>query len=186
MIAASNLILVGPMGAGKTTIGRQLAEQLVMPFVDLDHEIEQHTGASVALIFEVEGEAAFRQREQHALQQTLDRDGIVLATGGGAILSADNRELLRQRGFVVWLDTPVAVQLDRLVREHHKRPLLQTPDREQRLTDLATFRNPLYRETADLVIASTGRHPAAATIRQFLEQISSHWQRLPDSTGVQA
>ena len=186
MIAASNLILVGPMGAGKTTIGRQLAEQLVMPFVDLDHEIEQHTGASIALIFEVEGEAAFRQREQHALQQTLDRDGIVLATGGGAILSADNRQLLSQRGFVVWLDTPVSVQLERLAREHHKRPLLQTPDREQRLTDMAIFRNPLYRESADLIITSAGRHPGAATIRHFLDKISSHWQRLPDSTGLHA
>ena len=186
MIAASNLILVGPMGAGKTTIGRHLAEQLVMPFVDLDHEIEHHTGASVALIFEVEGEAAFRQREHYALQQALQRDGIVLATGGGAILSTDNRELLRQRGFVVWLDTPVAVQLERLVREHHKRPLLQTPDREQRLTDMAALRNPLYRETADITVASIGRHPGGATIRNVLEQISSHWQRLPESTGLQA
>ncbi|MGB4858477.1 MAG: shikimate kinase [Dokdonella sp.] len=179
MIAASNLILVGPMGAGKTTIGRQLAEQLVMPFVDLDHEIEQRTGASVALIFEVEGEAAFRQRESQMLQQLLERHGILLATGGGAVLSQDNRKLMRERGFVLWLDTSVAVQLDRLARDHLKRPLLQTPDREQRLNEMAQRRNPLYAECADATVVSNGRHPGPHAIAHIVEAISSQWQRLP-------
>lgn len=182
MIAASNIILIGPMGAGKTTIGRQLAEQLVMPFVDLDHEIERHTGAAVALIFEVEDEAGFRRRESRMLRQLLERDGILLATGGGAILSPENRQLIRERGFVAWLDTPVAVQLDRLSRDHLKRPLLQTPDREQRLNDMAQLRNPLYAECADVTIASNGRQPGPNVIAHIVEEISSQWQRLPTAT----
>lgn len=186
MIAASNLILIGPMGAGKTTIGRQLAEQLVMPFVDLDHEIELHTGASVALIFEVEGEAGFRQRESRILQHMLERDGILLATGGGAVLSAGNRQMIGERGFVLWLDTPVAVQLDRLSRDHLKRPLLQTPDREQRLSEMAALRNPLYAECADLSIASTGRHLGANAVAHIVEQVSDRWQRLPTAMDVHA
>lgn len=186
MIAASNLILIGPMGAGKTTVGRQLAEQLVMPFVDLDLEIEHHTGASVALIFEVEGEAGFRQRESQMLQHLLDRDGILLATGGGAVLSQESRQLIRERGFVLWLDTPVAVQLDRLSRDHLKRPLLQTPDREQRLNEMAELRNPLYGECADLTVASNGRHPGPHAIANVVEQISRTWQRLPTATGLHA
>ncbi|MEO7916129.1 MAG: shikimate kinase, partial [Dokdonella sp.] len=159
--------------------GRHLAEQLVMPFVDLDHEIEEHTGAAVALIFEVEGEAGFRQRESDSLQRLLARDGILLATGGGAILSEENRQRMSERGFVVWLDTPVPVQLERLAREHHKRPLLQTPDREQKLEQLAAFRNPLYEASADLRIASSGRQHGPAAIRQIAHEITSHWQRLP-------
>ncbi len=186
MIAASNLILIGPMGAGKTTIGRQLAEQLVMPFVDLDHEIERHTGASVALIFEVEDEPGFRQRESQMLQHLLERDGILLATGGGAVLSAENRQLMRERGFVLWLDTSVAVQLDRLARDHLKRPLLQTPDREQRLNEMALHRNPLYAECADSAIVSNGRHPGPNAIAHIVEEISSQWQRLPKATGLHA
>lgn len=186
MIAASNLILIGPMGAGKTTIGRQLAEQLVMPFVDLDHEIEQHTGASITLIFEVEGETGFRLRESQILRHLLERDGILLATGGGAVVSPENRQLIRQRGFVLWLDTPVAVQLDRLSRDHLKRPLLQTPDREQRLNDMALNRNPLYAECADLAVISTGRHPGPNAIAHVVEKISSRWQRLPTATDMHA
>lgn len=177
MHSASNLILIGPMGAGKTTVGRHLAEQLELPFVDLDHEIEAQTGATIPLIFELEGEVGFRQRESQVLERVLRRDGILLATGGGAVLGESNRQRLRERGFVVWLDTPVPVQLDRLAREHHKRPLLQTPDRRQKLEDLAIVRNPLYRETAHLVVASTGRHHGATTTRQLAELLPQHWER---------
>src|SRR5690242_8061931 len=101
MNPAPNLFLVGPMGAGKTTVGRQIAELFRMPFIDLDHEIEAHTGAAIGLIFEIEGEAGFRRREHAALADYAARNGIVLATGGGAILDSDNRRLLRSRGFVI-------------------------------------------------------------------------------------
>lgn len=149
MNPASNLILIGPMGAGKSCIGRRLAEQFALPFIDADREIEQRTGASVATIFECEGEPGFRARERAVLAGMLDARGVVLATGGGAVLDSDNRRLLRETGFVVHLHVSVEQQLERLARDH-TRPLLARADRDQVLHDMAASREPLYAEVADL------------------------------------
>lgn len=176
MNPAPNLFLVGPMGAGKTTIGRQIADLFRMPFLDLDHEIEAHTGVQVSLIFELEGEAGFRRRESQMLAELAARNGLVLATGGGAVLNADNRRLLRERGFVIWLDTPVEAQLARLGRDR-QRPLLQTPDRRERLDRLAAERNPLYAEVADLTLRSSGVGNSTRVTHDLLDLLEARWQR---------
>ena len=176
MNPAPNLFFIGPMGAGKTTIGRQIAELFRMPFLDLDHEIEAHTGAQVSLIFELEGEPGFRRRESQMLAALVARNGLVLATGGGAVLSADNRRLLRERGFVIWLDTPVEAQLARLGRDR-QRPLLQTPDRRERLDRLAAERNPLYAEIADLTLHSSGVGNCTRVTHDLLDLLEARWQR---------
>ena len=176
MNPAPSLFLIGPMGAGKTTVGRQIAELFRMPFVDLDHEIEAHTGAAVGLIFELEGEAGFRRRESAALAESAARNGIVLATGGGAILDADNRSLLRARGFVIWLDASVDAQLARLARDR-QRPLLQAPDRRERLEKLARERNPLYAQIADLRLPSAGVGNSVLAAHDLLDLLEARWQR---------
>ena len=177
MNPAANLVLVGPMGAGKSTIGKRLARRFGLPFVDLDREIETRCGARIALIFEHEGEAGFREREHAALQRALSASGRVIATGGGAVLRADNRALMRAGGFVVWLRADVEQQLHRL-RNDTSRPLLATPDREQRLRDMATLRDPLYREVADLVFQSSQAHVGAAADR-LGRILMRRWQRPP-------
>ena len=176
MNPAPNLFLVGPMGAGKSTIGRALAAALELPFVDLDHEIEQRTGAAISLIFDREGEAGFRMRETTLLREQAACTGIVLATGGGAVLSAENRQLLRERGFVVWLGADVDTQLSRLAHAR-KRPLLATPDRRRTLQDLARTRDPLYAEVADLHLSSTGRGCGAQLVADLVERVQAAWQR---------
>lgn len=175
MNPSSNLFLIGPMGAGKSSIGRRLAQHFDIPCVDLDAFIEERTGASVATIFDIEGESGFRRRESDLLAQVSGRSGIVLATGGGAVLVPANRRMLRDRGFVVWLETGIEQQMQRLARDR-KRPLLDAPDRRERLEQLARERDPVYRELADLAVHSTGescRH-AANRIATLLEQ---YWQR---------
>lgn len=161
MNPSRNLFLIGPIGAGKTTIGRKLAEHFRLPFFDLDAEIETHTGVDVPLIFDIEGEPGFRRRESALLVECSARDGVVLATGGGVVLDAHNRELLKTRGFVVWLQTDVAQQLQRLARDRH-RPLLQAQDRRERLQEMAQQRDPLYRDVADLIVPSHMHTPARA------------------------
>ncbi|MDB2384365.1 shikimate kinase AroK [Endozoicomonas sp.] len=146
-----NIYLIGPMGAGKTTIGRMLASELNMPFMDSDHEVEARSGANIPWIFDVEGEEGFRQREKQVIADLCAERGIVMATGGGAVKKADNRKRLRASGFVVYLHTPVRVQLERTAKDK-QRPLLQRPDREQILTTLLTDREPLYRDIADLTL----------------------------------
>ena len=175
MNPAPNLFLIGPMGAGKTTIGRRVAEHLSLPFHDLDHVIETQTGATIPLIFEVEGEAGFRRRERAALADMVAHDGIVLATGGGAVLDAGNRALLAARGFVVWLETTVEQQLARLARDR-KRPLLAAPDRRERLEAMALVRNPLYREIADLRLAPSCDHVPQVTT-ELLHELERIWRR---------
>lgn len=135
------------MGAGKTTIGRQLADILHWEFVDSDHEIEARTGADIPWIFDIEGEAGFRQREAAVIDCLTQRRRIVLATGGGAVMLPENRRCLHERGTVVYLETPVERSLERTARDHH-RPLLQTADPRARLTELLRIRDPLYREVA--------------------------------------
>ena len=149
MNAMSNIILVGSMGAGKTTNGKWLAKQLGKTFIDLDSLIEMNTGSSISLIFELEGEAGFRKRESSALAEVLATNNQVIATGGGAILSAENRALMQQRGIVVFLNIPPEMQLQRLMKDT-KRPLMQTEDRALRLQQLAKERTSLYLECADL------------------------------------
>jgi len=163
MNPAANLILVGPMGAGKSCIGRRLAEHYALRLVDADREIEQRTGASVATIFECEGEAGFRARERDLLAALLSGPGHVIATGGGAVLAEDNRRLLCTRGFVVHLQVSVDHQLQRLSRDR-TRPLLQREDREAVLHALAAERAALYADVADLVFATDGLSASEAAV----------------------
>lgn len=160
-----NLFLVGPMGAGKTTIGRQLARLLKREFLDSDREIELRTGVNIPLIFELEGEPGFRARERGVIDELTQLPEIVLATGGGAILDPDNRRHLGERGVVVYLETSVDQQLARTGRDRN-RPLLQTEDPKRRLEDLLAIRDPLYREIADITVLTDGR-----TARDVVNQI---------------
>lgn len=181
MQAAHNIILVGPMGAGKSSLGRRIARRLGMQFVDLDEEIERQTGASVSTIFACEGEAGFRAREHAALASCLERDGQVLATGGGAVLDPRSRALMRQRGFVVHLQVALPAQLRRLARDR-SRPLLQGDDREATLRQLAHARGPLYREVAHLEF-DTANDAAPAAAARLARALSAAWPGAPDSAG---
>ena len=146
-----NIYLVGPMGAGKTTVGRHLAELLGREFVDSDHEIERKTGANIPWIFEKEGEPGFRAREISVIEELTLRPNLVLATGGGAVMQMANRDALKQRGIVIYLYTPVELQIQRTYRDKN-RPLLQVENPEQKLRELLTLRDPLYREVAHYII----------------------------------
>lgn len=170
-----NVYLIGPMGSGKTTVGQRVAQLLGLEFLDCDHELENRTGASVALIFDVEGEAGFRDRETRMLEELTARRGVLLATGGGVVLSQRNRELLRRSGLVVYLSTSVAQQIKRLRRDR-SRPLIQTSDRRERLRRLADERNPLYEELADIDFPSRDRSPDISA-RKLAELISEHMNR---------
>jgi|SRR6185312_5528879 len=176
MNPAANLFFVGPMGAGKSTIGRRVAELLGMPFFDLDHEVETHCGADIPLIFELEGEAGFRQRESAVLAELATRRGIALATGGGAVLADVNRRLLQAHGFVVYLETTVDEQLQRLSRDR-KRPLLAAPDRRERLSGLAAQREALYREVADYTLRAGHRGSTAQVAQRLAAALEKSWQR---------
>ena len=146
-----SIFLIGPMGAGKSTSGRLLARTLGMKFIDSDKVIETRTGASIPLIFEVEGESGFRQREKAVIDELTQQHGIVLATGGGSVLARENREALHNRGIVVYLFASVDHQMERTAHDQN-RPLLQTTDRRGTLESLMQIRDPLYRQTAHLTI----------------------------------
>ena len=148
------------MGSGKTAVGRQLAERLGLQFADSDAEIESRTGVDIAYIFEREGEAGFRVRERDMIDELTKRDGIVLATGGGAILFPENRERLAARGTVVFLDATIEQQLERTRRGRH-RPLLATGDPRARLEELMGARDPLYRSIAAITVTTDGRRLSA-------------------------
>jgi len=164
-----NIFFVGPMGAGKTTIGRQLARGLGRPFYDSDKEIEAHTGADIPLIFELEGEAGFRSREKTMIDELTSRSGVVLATGGGAVLDPDNRRHLAGRGFVIYLSAPIEQLFQRTSRDS-RRPLLQTENPRQKLEEILAVRDPLYREIADLVLV-TDNKPVRNVTTQLLKKI---------------
>ena len=164
-----NVILVGPMGAGKSTIGRLLAKELHLPFKDSDKEIEVRTGADIPWIFDVEGEQGFREREQTVIADLCHEDGLVLATGGGAVLRPANREALRAGGRVVYLHTSVEQQLERTARDRN-RPLLRTANPGQVLRELMALRDPLYREIADVII-ETDQRPPRLVVQEVLGRL---------------
>jgi shikimate kinase len=157
------------MGAGKTTVGRQLAAELGKTFHDVDHEIERRTGVNIALIFEIEGEAGFRTREAQVVDQLTQLSNVVLATGGGAVLDAENRRRLASRGVVVYLHGQPRDLWNR-TRHDKSRPLLQGTDPLEKLHSLYQQRDPLYREIADIVV-DTGRQSARALLLQLLPQV---------------
>jgi shikimate kinase len=164
-----NIFLVGPMGAGKTTIGRQLAAAVGYEFEDSDHEIQRRTGVDIPTIFSYEGEPGFRQREAQVIDDLSQREGLVLATGGGVVLRPENRQHLAARGLVVYLYCSPEQQYARTARDRN-RPLLQTEDPLQRLKALMQERDPLYRQVADLVV-STEKRGAAAVVREIRKRM---------------
>ncbi len=167
MAQFENIYLIGLMGAGKTTVGRQLARTLKYPFYDSDKIIEEHTGVDIPTIFEFEGEQGFRQREHKVIYELTEIRGIVLATGGGAVLLEDNRQSLMTTGFVVYLQCSIDKILQR-TRRDTQRPLLQTKDRKQKMQRLFLERNPLYLECADFTI-DTGRIANKTVVKRILE-----------------
>ncbi len=169
MLGSSNLFLIGPMGSGKSAVGKQLARLLDLPFHDSDAEIERRTGVDIPFIFEKEGEAGFRQREREALQWLTSLDRIVLSTGGGAVLLPDNRRLLASRGCVVYLQTSITQQTER-VRQGRARPLLSNVDAAAKLGELMEHRAPLYAEIADITI-STDHRKVRNVADEILRQI---------------
>ena len=165
-----NIFLIGPMGAGKSAVGRHLARALHLSFVDSDDEIEARTGVDIPFIFEKEGEAGFRKREAAVMDDLSKMDGVVLATGGGAIVDPDSRSRLGGRGFVVYLYTTVDQQVQRTKRGR-ERPLLENTDPRATLKELLDWRDPLYREIADIVVATDGRK-VTAVANEIIEQVS--------------
>lgn len=167
--AVPNLILVGPMGAGKSTIGRLLAKELHLDFKDSDKEIEQRCGANIPWIFDVEGEVGFREREQAMLAELCASSGMVIATGGGAVLREANRSALKTGGKVIYLHASVDQQIARTARDKN-RPLLQKPNPGQILRDLMAQRDPLYREVADVVV-ETDERPPRLVVLEILDRL---------------
>lgn len=155
------IFFVGPMGAGKTTIGRHVARLLGKSFVDLDLEIEQSCGADIAWIFDVEGEAGFRKRESSMLREVAGRNNMVIATGGGAVLDSESRALMKRSGTVVYLSVEAKVLYNRM-QQDTKRPLLQGGDKKTMIESIVKERAPLYKEIADIVFDGQKKTPAVA------------------------
>lgn len=171
MIRPQNIFLVGPMGAGKSTIGRQLAQALGYEFEDSDHEIQRRTGVDIATIFEFEGESGFRNRERQVIENLAAQENMVLATGGGAVLLPENRQQLAARGFVIYLECSPEQQFARTARDK-KRPLLDTDNPQQRLRDLMEERDPIYRQVADMVV-STERRGTSSVVKEICRRLES-------------
>ncbi len=171
MLKPSRIFLVGPMGAGKTTIGRQLAHAMSLEFDDTDQEIQRRTGVDIPTIFEYEGEEGFRKREMKVIAEMVERDNIVLATGGGAVTQPENRRLLAARGYVIYLACSPEQQYERTYKDKN-RPLLQEGDPLEILRQLNAERDPLYRDVADLMVSTEGRSAQAVVkevVRHFEE-----------------
>jgi shikimate kinase len=178
---AINIVFIGPMGSGKSTIGRRVASTLAMDFIDCDQELERRLGVEVGLIFDIEGESGFRDRETRMLSELCSRKNLVIATGGGVVISPENCDIIGRRGFVIYLETPVDQQLERLCMDK-KRPLLQTSDRREKLEALALLRNPLYEQLADLTIQSTNRSLTNMT-RLVCKLIMERWTHASRAIG---
>lgn len=170
LLKVNNIFLIGPMGAGKSTIGRSLAKELKMDFFDSDEVIEQRAGADIAWIFDVEGEEGFRVREAKVIDDLSQKQNIVLATGGGAIITPENRTVLAARGTVVYLRSSLESQYER-TRRDAKRPLLHTEDVQGRLVELWEVREPLYRELADMIF-DTDKLTVKAVATQIVDFIT--------------
>jgi shikimate kinase len=173
-VKAANVFLVGLMGAGKTTVGRLLARRLKLRFFDSDREIERRCGVTIPVIFEIEGEAGFRAREEQVIAELCTVQGIVLATGGGAVLAGDNRRRLAAGGTVVYLNARPEDLYER-VRQDRNRPLLATPDPLARLRELHAERDALYRGVADLVV-DTGAQSVQCLARELVEKLEERWK----------
>jgi shikimate kinase len=170
MAEKRNIFLIGPMGAGKSTIGRELADRLHLEFFDSDQEIERRTGADIAWVFDLEGEEGFRKREEGVIEDLSEKQGIVLATGGGSVISTQVRNRLSARGVVVYLETTIDKQVARTQRDR-RRPLLQTSEEPRTvLENLAVERNPLYEEIAD-VIVKTDDQSAKVVAHKIVERL---------------
>lgn len=169
--STKNIYLIGLMGAGKTTVGRQLARRLGRPFFDSDHEIVARTGVAIPTIFEIEGEDGFRRREAQAISELTAGNNLVMATGGGVVLNPDNRRLLRETGWVVYLNVPPVLLFER-TRHDRNRPLLKVPDPLLKLEELHAQRDPLYRDIAHITIE--GGRLAASGIVQYLLREFNH------------
>ena len=156
MAAIRNIFLIGPMGSGKSAVGRHLARLFHLTFYDSDADIEAKTGVDISFIFEKEGEAGFRMREKESIERLTRLESIVLATGGGAVIEADNRRVLAERGIVVYLETSIEQQLERTRHARH-RPLLNDTDPEEKLKELMLRRAALYAEVANITVSTDGR-----------------------------
>jgi shikimate kinase len=172
VVDTNNIILIGPMGAGKTTIGRQLAKRLSKEFYDSDHEIEKHTGADIPLIFELEGEAGFRKRESSVLEELVSYKNIVLSTGGGSVLDPDNRKLFSDNGIIIYLKS-TAEKLNKRIADDKRRPLLQADDRLNQIRKILDEREPIYLSLANEVIETQDLSIKQIT-QKILELIKKH------------
>ncbi len=182
MATIGNIVLIGPMGAGKSTLAAALAHLLSLPVRDLDREIEAASGDTVSGLFERFGEAHFRAQEHALLESILACDGQIVACGGGVVLAARNRELLAERAFVVWLDAPPEILQARL-RGDDSRPLLRAPNLEVRLSELAAQRDPLYAATADLRFPVSDR-PLPEQAEALSGQLPATWRRASEDIGI--
>ncbi|NQZ28409.1 MAG: shikimate kinase AroK [Colwellia sp.] len=170
MAEKRNIFLIGPMGAGKSTIGREIADRLHLEFFDSDQEIERRTGADIAWVFDLEGEEGFRKREETVIEDLSEKQGIVLATGGGSVISTNVRNRLSARGIVVYLETTIDKQVARTQRDR-RRPLLQTSEEPRTvLENLAVERNPLYEEIADIIV-QTDDQSAKVVAHKIIERL---------------
>lgn len=172
----TNIYLVGLMGAGKTTVGRHLARRLGRPFFDSDHEIVQRNGVPIPTIFEIEGEEGFRKRESQVIDELSARSGIVMATGGGAVLNEENRRRLRSTGWVVYLNVPPLMLYQR-TRHDRNRPLLQVEDPLSRLEELHQARDPYYREVAHLIVEG-GQLVASGIVQHLVREFDHQNERV--------
>ena len=172
MLVSENIYLIGPMGAGKSSIGKQLALTTRKQFLDSDSEIEKRTGVKIELIFDIEGESGFRKREVQILKELTVINNVVLATGGGAVLMEENRGVLREHGTVIYLKASPELLMSRTEKDRG-RPLLQTDNRMQRIIELLEDREPLYVETADYII-NTEENSIKQVVKQIRERISAN------------
>ncbi|ACA11690.1 shikimate kinase [Xylella fastidiosa] len=175
MNPAPNLVMIGPMGAGKSSIGRRIAKHFNLHFADTDHAIVERAGTSISTIFKYSGEPEFRRLEREVLHDLLNHENRLIATGGGTILDPENRHRMQKRGFVVFLKINVNTQLERLAHDRY-RPLLQQTDRKQVLSDLYATRQPLYQKIADMIVTTDHMSPNTATAQLILD-LTAHWQK---------
>ena len=171
----NNIFLIGPMGSGKTSVGNLVANMLSKKFLDTDSEIESITGVDITYIFDIEGEAGFRKREEKVVEKATQMQNIVLATGGGAVESKNSRRCIRDNGFVVYLETNIEDQLKR-VTPNNRRPLLRTRNPEQKLKELATKRKEFYESIATLVVQTKGQKPKVLA-EKIIENFNAHRDR---------